>query len=405
MISEMGSVRYTEVQTLSVETDVNADLAALAKRVSGVAILLDASPRTWTSVEEINYRLSRKLCAQGINVVLVYAGLAPEHRQRFEEVGARVEIVGYGKQRYRYFRELGRIFRENSISLVHVCFFDYFSLIPWLARLNGVSAIIYEELNSGMINATGWKRKLLQLRTAVTGWPMSRVIAVSEFVKNDLVKRGFAPEDIVVRYLAADEEKFKPDPDARKKWTEEYSIAPDELIMSSVTLFRPFKSPETLVEMTALLAQRSVSARLFMAGDGSMLNDLKELGEKLRVSDRIHWLGFCNDPRSLMQASDVFLLASVGEAGGFVLSEAMGCGTPIVGSASGVIAECVDNGKTGFLAIPKDASSFADAVEKLARDRSLLQSMRVRSRERMLKYFTVDIHVDSTIGVYASVQR
>jgi glycosyltransferase EpsD len=386
-----------------VKTESEAGLADLAEHASGVAILLDASPRTWTSVEEINYRLSRKLSAKGINVVLVYAGLSPEHRQRFEESGAHVEILAYEKQRYSYFRELRRIFRENSISLVHVCFFDYFSLIPWLIRLNGVTKIVYEELNSGMLNATGWKRKLLQLRTAIMGWPMSRVIAVSEFVKNDLVKRGFAADNIVVRYLAADEQKFKPDPAARKKWVEEYSIAPDELIMSSVTLFRPFKSPETLVEMAALLAQRSVRARLFMAGDGAMLNDLKELGNKLRVSDRIHWLGFCKDPRSLMQASDIFLLASVGEAGGFVLSEAMGCGTPIVGSASGVIAECVDNGKTGFLATPKDASSFADAIEKLARDRTLLQSMRISSRERMLKYFTVDIHVDNTIAIYASL--
>lgn len=385
------------------DKETKTSLPKLAERVTGVAVLLDASPRTWTSVEEINYRLSRVLSAQGINVVLVYAALLPEHRQRFEEAGARVEVLGYGQRRYRYFRELRRIFKENSISLVHVCFFDYFSLVPWLVRLNGITRIVYEELNSGMMNATGWKRKLLQLRTAITSWPMSRVIAVSEFVKNDLVKRGFAADDIVVRYLCADEEKFKPDPDARQKWVEEYSIAPDELMMSSVTLFRPFKSPETLVETAAVLAQRQVRARLFMAGDGAMLKDLKELGNKLEVSDRIHWLGFCNDPRSLMQASDVFLLASVGEAGGFVLSEAMGCGTPIVGSASGVIAECVEEGKTGFLATPKDANSFADAIEKLARDPSLLQSMRIRSRERMLRYFTVDIHVHNTVGVYQSL--
>jgi len=388
---------------LTSDKETKTSLPKLAERVTGVAVLLDASPRTWTSVEEINYRLSRVLSAQGINVVLVYAALLPEHRQRFEEAGARVEVLGYGQRRYRYFRELRRIFKENSISLVHVCFFDYFSLVPWLVRLNGITRIVYEELNSGMMNATGWKRKLLQLRTAITSWPMSRVIAVSEFVKNDLVKRGFAADDIVVRYLCADEEKFKPDPDARQKWVEEYSIAPDELMMSSVTLFRPFKSPETLVETAAVLAQRQVRARLFMAGDGAMLKDLKELGNKLEVSDRIHWLGFCNDPRSLMQASDVFLLASVGEAGGFVLSEAMGCGTPIVGSASGVIAECVEEGKTGFLATPKDANSFADAIEKLARDPSLLQSMRIRSRERMLRYFTVDIHVHNTVGVYQSL--
>jgi glycosyltransferase EpsD len=233
--------------------------------------------------------------------------------------------------------------------------------------------------------------------------PMSRVIAVSNFVKEDLVKRGIAANRIDMRYLGADEENFKPDPAARAEWASKYSIAPDELMMSSVTLFRPFKCPETLVEAAAILKQRGVKTRLFMAGDGAMLNDLKALGEKLNASDRIEWLGFCRDPKSLLQASDVFLLASVGEAGGFVLSEAMGCGTPIIGSRSGVISECVVEGQTGFLATPKDAASFADAIEKLARDESLRKTMRLNSRERMLGGFTTDINVDHTLRIYASL--
>jgi glycosyltransferase involved in cell wall biosynthesis len=258
-------------------------------------------------------------------------------------------------------------------------------------------------LNSGMMTATSWKRRLLQLRTLLMSWPMSRVIAVSNFVKEDLVKRGIAADRIDVRYLAADEERFKPDPLARTEWANKYSIAPDELMMSSVTLFRPFKSPETLVEAAAILKQRGVKTRLFMAGDGYMLNDLKALSEKLNASDRIEWLGFCRDPRSLLQASDIFLLASIGEAGGFVLSEAMGCGTPIIGSRSGVISECVVEGKTGLLATPKNAASFADAIERLARDESLRKTMRVNSRERMLSGFTTDINVDNTLRIYASL--
>ena len=379
-------------------------LELLKQKVTGVVIPLDSAPRTWTSMEEINRRLCQRLTSLGITVVLVYAGaLPPEIDQRMRDAGAQIEVVPYGKERYRFAKELRRIIKEHSISMAHVCFFDYFSFIPWIARLNGLQHIIYEELNSGMMTATSWKRGLLQLRTLMMSWPMSRVIAVSNFVKQDLVKRGIAADRIDTRYLGADEERFKPDPGARAQWASRYSIGPDELIMSSVTLFRPFKSPETLVEAAAILKQRGVKTRLFMAGDGYMLSDLKTLSEKLNVSDRIEWLGFCSDPRSLLQASDVFLLASVGEAGGFVLSEAMGCGTPIIGSRSGVIAECVVEGKTGLLATPRNAPSFADAIERLARDESLRKAMRVNSRERMLSGFTTDINVDNTMRIYASL--
>ena len=354
-------------------------------------------------MEEVNLRLCRAIKAVGLRAVLVYAADLPsELESRMREAGAEIEVVRYQNGRYAFYRELARILKTYSISMVHICFFDYFSLIPWLVRFNGVRCIIYEELNSGMMKAVSWKKRLLQLRTLVTTLPMTQVIAVSEFVKRDLIKRGIAPDRIVVRYLGADEERFRPNPASRERLAVEFSIRPDELIMSSVTLLRPFKSPETLVECCQLLAQRGVPARLFVAGDGAMLSNLKDLSKSLGVADRIHWLGFCKDPTSLMQASDVFLLASVGEAGGFVLSEAMGCGLPIVGSDSGVISESVEEGVTGFLAAPQNPGSFADALEKLARDEALRRSMGSNARARMLKRFTVDINVENTMCIYAA---
>lgn len=355
-------------------------------------------------MEEINLRLSRSLTARGIRVVLVYAAaLPPELDRRMREGGASIEVLPYGKDLYRFYRELGRILTTYSVSMAHVCFFDYFSLVPWLTRLHGLRCILYEELNSGMLNARSWKKRLLQLRTLITTLPMTRVIAVSEFVRRDLIERGISADRIVVRHLAADEKRFTPDPGARQRWASEYAIRPGELIMSTVTLLRPFKSPETLVEACAVLAQRGVPARLFVAGDGAMLADLKQLSKRLGTEDRIHWLGFSRDPTGLLQASDVFLLASVGEAGGFVLSEAMGCGVPIVGSRSGVIPECVEEGRTGLLATPRDPVSFADAIQKLAGDESLRRTMSANSRARMLHGFTTDINVRRTLDVYESL--
>jgi len=381
-----------------------ASRPTLADQVTGVAILLDSAPRTWTSMEEINWRLCRSLTAMGIRVVLVYAApLPPDLDRRMREAGAHIEVVPYKRNLYRFYRELGRVFKVHSVSMVHICFFDYFSLVPWLTRLQGVRRILYEELNSGMLNATSWRRRLLQLRTWVTTHPIIRVIAVSEFVRQDLIKRGVSGDRVVVRYLAADENRFRPDPEAREKWAGKYRIQPGELIMSTVTLLRPFKSPETLIEACALLAQRGVPARLFVAGDGAMLGQLQDLSKRLGTEDRIHWLGFCKDPASLMQASDVFLLASVGEAGGFVLSEAMGCGVPIVGSRSGVISECVDEGRTGLLATPKDPAAFADAIQKLAADEPLRRAMREQSRARMLRRFTVETNVQKTLDIYRSL--
>jgi len=371
--------------------------------MGGIAILLDSAPRTWMGQQEIHLRLAHILRSLGVPVVLVYADLPSTIEHRLRDGGAAVERVSYAKGLSHYYRELGRIIRHYSVSLVHICYFDYFSSIPWLTRLQGIKHIVYEELNSGMLHARSWKKLLLRLRTSVMTFPMARVIAVSEFVRQDCINRGIRGDRIVVRYLAADEEVFRPNPAARALWANKYAIKPGELIMSSVTLLRPFKSPETLVHACQVLARRGILARLFVAGDGDMLPALKHLSERLGVSDRIHWVGFCSDPSTLMQASDIFLLASIEEAGAFVLSEAMLCGVPVIGSRSGVQPEYIQDGITGLLATPRDPTSFADAIETLAKNEPRRHSMALRSREIALQRFTVDIHVAATLKIYEAL--
>jgi glycosyltransferase involved in cell wall biosynthesis len=177
------------------------------------------------------------------------------------------------------------------------------------------------------------------------------------------------------------------------------------VIVSTVSYLRPFKNPQVLVETWHELRKRDVSARLFVAGDGDMLPDLKGLAERLGVANRVHWLGNVADPKALLQASDIFVLASVGEAFGLVLAEAMACGLPVVGSRSGSIMEVVEDGRTGLLCTPLDAIAFAEAIERLGRDVPLRTEMAARAVTRVRERFTVDIAVEKTIDIYRGLPK
>ncbi len=372
--------------------------------LKSLALLLDSAPRTWTSQEEIHLRLCRALKNIGVQPVLVYAQeLAPELSERLRAAGAAIEVISYARGPLHYRRELGKLISLYQIGMVHVCFFDYFSLIPWLARSQGIETIIFEELNSGMMQARSWKRRLLRMRTYLTSLPMTRVIAISDFVKRELVNRGMKADQVFVRYLGVDTSRFVPDPMSRVKWAEKYSIRPDELILSTVTVLRTFKNPDTILRSCALLANRNVSFRLFIAGDGAMMAELKDLSRSLGIEHHVEWLGYCPDPVSLLQASDIFILASVGEAFGLVVPEAMACGVPVIGSRSGAIPEIIEDGKTGILANPRDESSFANALEKLSRDSEFRVQMGRNSLSHVHEKFTVDLDVANTLRIYESL--
>jgi len=369
-----------------------------------VALLLDSAPRTWTSQEDIHLRLCQKLRDRAAKITLVFAEqVKDELSGRFREAGAAIEVANYRDGRFHYRKRLREIVDQHEISLAHVCFFDYFSAVPWLARLSGVKHVLYEQLNSGELTATSWKKRLLQLRGSVATQPAVKVIAISDFVKQQLIACGIPSTKIVVRHLGVDTSRFFPDSAARGVLAAELGAEPDDVIVSTVSVLRSFKNPQTIIQTCGLLAKRSTPFKLLVAGDGAMLSDLQELAMNLGVADRIHWLGYCADPARLLQASDIFVLASTGEAFGLVLAEAMACGVPVVGSRSGAIPEIVEDGVTGLLATPRDEVSFADAIEKLARDPNLRKEMGAKSLARVREKFSLETDAENTLRIYESL--
>jgi glycosyltransferase involved in cell wall biosynthesis len=374
-------------------------------RKPGVALLLDSAPRTWTSQEDIHLRLCEILRAQGIKLTLVFADqIKTQLAARFRESGAAIEVANYREGPFRFLKRLQAIIAQHEVSLIHVCFFDYFSAVPWLARLSGARHVLYEQLNSGELTAKSWKKQLLRLRGAMATQPAAKVVAISHFVKKQLINCGVSQSKIMVRHLGVDTNRFVPNTDARKTWAQDLGIRPEEILLSTVSVLRPFKNPQTIVQACGLLAKRSVPFKLLVAGDGAMLSDLQKLAVDVGVADRIHWLGYCADPASLLQASDIFVLASTGEAFGLVLAEAMACGVPVVGSRSGAIPEIVEQNHTGLLATPRDEVSFADAIETLARDENLRKEMGTESLVRAREKFTVEKTAAETIRIYESLR-
>jgi glycosyltransferase involved in cell wall biosynthesis len=85
----------------------------------------------------------------------------------------------------------------------------------------------------------------------------------------------------------------------------------------------------------------------------------------------IHYLGFVQDRETMAdyyRAADLYLHAAKSELFGLVLAESLACGTPVIATKVGGIAEVFRHGIEGFLVPPGDSATMAELSEILLTD-------------------------------------
>jgi glycosyltransferase involved in cell wall biosynthesis len=369
-----------------------------------VAFLLNYAPGFWGTRDDMLLVLCEALSSRGLVPVLVTSKEVPvSSRRRFEAAGAKLEVIDYEKGVLSYAWALRRVIRRHSIGTVHVRYFTCYSAVPWVARLLGIQDIVLTDAESGVLKDAWWTGWLLRLRARSCMLPVRRVIAISEFVKRRLVGLGIAAAKIAVIHNGVDSAHFLPRNTTRPSWLKRFGIPEEDVILSTIAVLEPRKHIRTILEAVAILVGRRVGVRLFIAGEGSERAELERLSVRLGIHDRTYWLGYVAEPRDVLEASDVFLLASIGEAFGNVLAEAMGCGVPNVASQSGGIVEVIEEGQTGFLVRPETPGAFADAIETLVRNPGLRQEMAKLARERVKERFGLTEFAVKTMNVYESM--
>jgi len=67
----------------------------------------------------------------------------------------------------------------------------------------------------------------------------------------------------------------------------------------------------------------------------------------------------------LYQATDLFVNSSIEDAGPMMVSEALACGTPVVGFDMGIVTNMVVDDFNGYKAILKDSNDLANGILKI----------------------------------------
>jgi UDP-glucose:(heptosyl)LPS alpha-1,3-glucosyltransferase len=220
-----------------------------------------------------------------------------------------------------------------------------------------------------------WVQILVE-RQAFRSASLKRVIAVSNFVRDDLIREfGLAPEKTMTIYNGVDLDRFRPatDPDERASIRQKFIVPASARVVAFVGNGFARKGLGFLIEAWPLVAG---GAFLLVVGADRQTEKFARRARALNVGGRVVFTGPQPNVEAIFHAADAFAMPSLFEPFGNVVMEAMASGLPAMTSAFSGVAEVIPSSMRGFrVENPDDVGEVAlrlgalfDAPASLATD-------------------------------------
>lgn len=186
------------------------------------------------------------------------------------------------------------------------------------------------------------------------------------------------------------------------------SVFPDETtpLLLFLSRLHMIKGLELLIDTAEQLRDSGSAFKLIIAGTGEKTYEqqLKQMVNAKELSEHISFLGFVTgiEKVSLYEAADIFVLPTSHENWGFVLIEALACGTPLV-TTKGVNIWPELQSSGGAVIADATVVAMAEAITNLLQDDSKLNSMGAKGREWVLENMKVDKILSQYENLYSDI--
>jgi N-acetyl-alpha-D-glucosaminyl L-malate synthase BshA len=178
----------------------------------------------------------------------------------------------------------------------------------------------------------------------------------------------------------------------------ELGLRDDELILFHSSNLRPLKRIDLLLETVALLRPPDTFKLLILAG--ASFSPFEQHVKRLGLENRVIVREKVTDVEDYLQIADLALFTSDAESFCLGILEAMCFGCPSVATRVGGIPEVIEDGVTGIMTAPGDASALAHAVQTLLADPARRSAMGQAARQRAHKLFSADMIVPRYEAIY-----
>lgn len=166
----------------------------------------------------------------------------------------------------------------------------------------------------------------------------------------------------------------------RENKRKEIGLNADDTVIISIGDLNENKNTATII---SALKDTPKNCHYLICGNGPLKRDLIYLSSRLGVEKRCHFLGFRQDIKDLLDASDIFVMASKREGLPRSTMEAMAAGLPCVVSDIRGNRDLIEEGKGGYLIDPHDTNEFSYKINLIINNPSLRMEMKAHNLERI----------------------
>ena len=241
--------------------------------------------------------------------------------------------------------------------------------------------------------------RILALQRLQYGPFCDTIVAVSEYVRDLLVRTGVAPYKIEVIPDGITIPSELPNGDVRSRARRQWDLPADAFVIGHAGAFTREKGQDILLEAFLQMSRSVASAGLLLAGEGRLRNSPRIADLLGKSGGRARVLDWMDDLTPFFAALDLYVMPSRSEGLGSSALLAMAYGLPVVAARVGGLSEVVEDGKTGWLVPPESPVELAQALVTAAHNRECLRSFGASGRERA-RMFSDDTMVSHTETLY-----
>jgi len=291
-------------------------------------------------------------------------------------------------KKFKYIIEFAKLVRKNNIDVIH-CQNENSVKFSLISKIVKSKVKVFTTVHD-----TNIYLNLKAYEVLLDRFICKKIIAISDAVKEDILKRKVPKEKVIKIYNAIDLGKFKEPIDKNK-------IYRSNIVIGNVSRVIPEKKgQDILIKAISKLKERKYNIQCLFAGDAlvEQLNYLNNLCNEYKVEENIEFLGNVDDIPNFLSSIDIFVMPSRYEGFGIALIEAMAKGIPCIASNIDGPKEIIKDNKYGLLFESENYLDLADKIEYR------INNMKIENEDKIQRYleqnYNIKLMINNLYQVY-----